>query len=124
MQIGSIVFGPEGRRAEKIGGMQSYRRGESQKPPRSRIRLPHQAAGIEKQYPAGKVRKYGGAQRVGGLGFSAVRELLGSELMFLLFQLLDDGVIGVHGQSLWRQGRGIQRVGFREEILPQEPNRE
>src|SRR6266481_4928127 len=97
-----MVFRAERRGAEKVGDMQSYGRGEAQELARSRIRLPHQTGGIEKHNPAGKVRKYGGAQRVGGLRFSALRELLGDELMLLLLQLLDHGVIGVHGQSLRR----------------------
>ena len=86
--------------------------------------MPHQAAGIEKQNAAGKVREYGRAQRVGGFGFSALRELPGGELMFLLLQLLNDGVIGVHGQPLRRQRSLIQRFGFLREILPQAPDQE
>src|SRR5450759_1874227 len=119
-----MVFRAQRRRAEKIGGLQSYRRGESQQLARRRVRLPHQTAGIQKQNAAGKVREYGRAQRVGGLCFSTLRELLSGELMFLLLQLLNDGVIGVYGQSLRRQRSVIQRFRFRYEILPQAPNRE
>ena len=57
------------------------------------------------------------------LAFLRSDELLGGELMFLLLQLLNDGVIGVDGQSLWRQGSVIQLIGFRDEILPQAANR-
>src|ERR1022692_1755062 len=104
--------------------MQSDRRGESDQLAGRGVGLPHQAVGIEKQDAAGKVREDGRTQRVGGLGFSALREALGGELMLLLLQLLNDGVIGVHRQSFRRQGRVIQRLGFRYEALSQASNQE
>src|ERR1039457_6440882 len=100
--------GAQRGRAKEVRSMQSDGRRESEQLPRGRVRLPHQAAVIQKQNSAGKVRQYGGTERVGGLGFSALREMLRGEFMFLLLQLLNDGVIGVHRQSLRRQRSVIQ----------------
>src|SRR5260370_9493675 len=102
--------------------MQAHGRGESQQLARRRVRLPHQAGGVEKQNAAGKVREYGGAERVGGLGFSSVRELLGGEFVLLLLQLLNAAVIAVHGQSLRRYRTVGPRLRGRDQIISQAPD--
>src|ERR1700690_2644367 len=99
--------------------MQPYRRGKSEQLPRRRIRLPHQTASIQEQDSAGEVGKYGGAERIGGLGFSAFGEVLGGKLVFLLLQLLNHSLIGVDGQSFSRQRGAIQGFSFGREALPQ-----